>query len=130
VAARGPAGRLISGTDRRGWSMPVGPPTMPSAYHLRSRRSGDIAGSYDGQLHVADSGIIPQSGLTMEQLGNALVTQAPEGAAGGQELAVTSTNFADNASPSATVADTWSLVTKIAISHVSLSPLEREPLGK
>ena len=108
----------------------MGPPTMSSAYHPSSKRSGDIAGPHDSQLHVADSGILPQSALTMEQIGDALVTQASEGTAGWQELAIASMDLADNASPSATVADTWSLVTKIAISHVSLSPLEREPLGK
>jgi hypothetical protein len=79
---------------------------------------------------VADTRVVPQSGLTVEQIGDALVTQAPEGTTGRQVLAVTSTDFADHASPSATVAHTGSLVTKIAVSHFSLSPLEREPLGK
>ena len=66
----------------------------------------------------------------MEQVGDALVTQAPEGTARSQVFAVTSTDLADHASPSATVADTGSLVTKVAVSHFSLSPLERAPLGK
>jgi hypothetical protein len=79
---------------------------------------------------VADPGIVPQRTLTMEQVGDALVAQTTEGTAGRQVLAVTTTDRTDRASPSATVADTGSLVTKIAISHVSLSPLEREPLGK
>jgi hypothetical protein len=110
--------------------MPVGPPTMPSAYHPNSGCSGDIAGPHDSQPHVADPGIVPQGALTVEQLGDALVTQATERTAGWQVLAVTSTDLADCASPSATMADTGSLVTKIAIAHFSLSPLEREPLGK
>jgi len=110
--------------------MPVGPPMMSPAYHLGRRWSGDIAGPQDGQLHVADYRIVPQGGLAMEQLGDALVTQATERTAGWQVLAVTSTDLADCASPSATMADTGSLVTKIAIAHFSLSPLEREPLGK
>ncbi len=110
--------------------MPVGPPTMSSAYHPGSRWSGDIAGPHDGQLHVADSGIVTQSGLTMEQVGDAHVTQSSEGTAGSQVLAVTSTDLADHASPSATVTDTGSLMTNVAVSHFSLSPLEREPLGK
>lgn len=79
---------------------------------------------------MADSGMVPQSGLTMEQVGDALVTQTSKGTAGSQVLAVTSTDLADHPSPSATVADTGSLMTKIALSHFSLSPLEREPLGK
>jgi hypothetical protein len=66
----------------------------------------------------------------MEQVGHALVTQTTEGPAGRKVLAVTSTHLAHCASPSATMADTGSLVTKIAIAHFSLSPLEREPLGK
>jgi hypothetical protein len=110
--------------------MAVGPPAMPSAYHLGSRWSGDIAGPHDGQPHVANPGVVAQGALTMEQVGDALVAQAPEGTARRQELAITSTDLADGTSPSATVADTGSLVTKIAISHFSLSPLEREPLGK
>jgi hypothetical protein len=66
----------------------------------------------------------------MEQVGDALVTQAPECTTGCQVLAVASTNLADHASPSAAMADSGSLVTEIAVSHFSLSPLEREPLGK
>ena len=110
--------------------MPVGPPMMSPAYHLGRRWSGDIAGPHDSQPHVADPGIVPQGALTMEQLGDALVTQTTEGTPRGQVLAVTSADFADHPSPSATVADTRSLMTKIAVSHFSLSPLEREPLGK
>jgi hypothetical protein len=110
--------------------MAVGPPTMLAAYHPRCRCSGDIAGPHDGQPHVADPGIVPQRALTMEQVGGALVTQAPERTPGRQVLAVDSTDLADCASPSASVTDTGSLVTKIAIAHFSLSPLEREPLGK
>jgi hypothetical protein len=79
---------------------------------------------------VADARIVAQGGLTMKEVGDALVTQASEGTAGGDVLAIASTHLADNASPSAPVAHTGSLVTKIALSHFSLSPLEREPLGK
>jgi hypothetical protein len=110
--------------------MAVGPPAMPSAYHLSRGCSGDIAGPHHGQLHMTDPRIVPQGALAVEQVGDALVTQATEGAAGRQVLAVTSTDLAHCASPSATMADTGSLVTKIAIAHFSLSPLEPEPLGK
>jgi hypothetical protein len=103
---------------------------MSSAYHPSSSWSGDIAGPHDREFHVADSGIVPQGGLTMEQVGDALVTQASETATRRQVLTVTATDLADHASPSAAVADTGSLVTEIAVSHFSLSPLEREPLGK
>jgi hypothetical protein len=93
--------------------------------------SGDIAVPNDGQLDVTDPGVVPESGLAVEQGGDALVTEATEGTAGGQVLAVPSTDLADHPSPSAAMADTGSLMTKIAaVSHFSLSPLEREPLGK
>jgi hypothetical protein len=103
-----------------------------SDYHDRDNRcSGDIAVPHDGQLDVADPGVGPESGLAVEQGGDALVTEATEDTAGGKKLAVTSTDLADHCLPSATMADTVSLVTKVAaVSHVSLSPLEREPLGK
>jgi hypothetical protein len=66
----------------------------------------------------------------MEQVTEALVTQASKGATGGQIFAVGSTDLADHSCPSTTMADTGSLVTQVAVSHVSLSPLERESLGK
>jgi hypothetical protein len=103
---------------------------MSSAYHPSSSWSGDIAGPHDRELHVAHPSTVPQGGLTMEQVSDALVAQASEGTTRCQVLAVTSTDLADHASPSAAMADSGSLVTEIAVSHFSLSPLEREPLGK
>jgi hypothetical protein len=111
--------------------MAVGPPAVFSAgYHVGSRWSGDIAVSQDGQLDVVHTGVGPQCGLTMEEGGDTFVTQATEGTARGEVFAVASTDLADRSSPSATVADPGSLVSKVAVSHFSLSPLEREPLGK
>ena len=110
--------------------MPVGPPMMSSAYHSRPHRSGDIARPHDGQLRVADPGVIPPSSLAMEQVTEAFVTQAPEGTTGGQIFAVCPADLTHHAFPSTTMADTGSLVTQVAVSHVSLSPLERESLGK
>jgi hypothetical protein len=99
-------------------------------YHRASRWSGDIAVPKDGQLDVTNTGVVPQGGLAVEKVGDALVAQASKGTARGEVLAIGSTELADHSSPSATVADTGSMVTKVAVSHFSLSPLEREPLGK
>jgi hypothetical protein len=110
--------------------MPVRPPTMSSAYHLEEGWSGDIASPHHGQLHVADPGIVAPRRLGMKEVGHAIVTEAPEGPACGQIFAVSSTHLADLASPSATVADTGSLMTKVALSHFSLSPWNGRPLGK
>jgi hypothetical protein len=110
--------------------MPVGPPMMSSAYHSRAHRSGDIARPHDGQLRVAERGVVPLSGLPMEQVSEALVTQTPESTTGNQVFAVGPTDLTDHAAPSTTMADTGALVTQVTVSHVSLSPLERESLGK
>jgi hypothetical protein len=123
-------GGAVAEADGVGGSMSVGPPTMSSAYHRGSGWLGDIAIPHHGQLHLADLRVLPRSGLTTEEIGDALVTQASEVTAGSQVLAITSTDLADHASPSATMADTGSPAAKVALSHFSLSPLEREPLGK
>jgi hypothetical protein len=110
--------------------MPVGPPMMSSAYHSRAQRSGDIARPYDGELRVANPGLVPQSGLAMEQVSEALVTQAPESTTGDQVFAIGPSDLTDHACPSTTMAHAGSLMTQVAVSHFSLSPLERESLGK
>jgi hypothetical protein len=111
--------------------MPMGPTLMLSAdYHRGSWWSGDIAIPEHSELDVTHTWVVTQGGLTMEEGGDALVTQATEGPARGEILAIASTDLADYSSPSTTVADPGSLVTKVAVSHFSLSPLEREPLGK
>ena len=61
--------------------MPVGPPTMPSAYHGGERGSGDIARTHDGQLHVANPEVVVPRRIGMEEVGHAIVTEAPEGTA-------------------------------------------------
>jgi hypothetical protein len=76
------------------------------------------------------TGVVAQSSLPVEKVCNALVTQPSEGTAGSQILTVASTDLADQASPTAPMAHTGSLVTKVAVWHISLSPLKREPLGK
>ena len=103
---------------------------MSSAYHSRAQRSGDIAGPHDGQLRVADPETVPPSGLAMEQVIEALVTQAPEGTTGNQVFSVGPADLTDHAAPSTTMADTGPLAPQVAVSHFSLSPLERESLGK
>jgi hypothetical protein len=111
--------------------MPVGPPTMSSAYHVMIGRSGDIAIPHDGQFRVANHPVFPQRRLAEEQVSDALGTKPTERSPRRQVLAVITADLPDGSSPSAAMAHPGTLMGEVvAVSHFSLSPLERGALGK
>jgi hypothetical protein len=110
--------------------MPVGPPTMSSAYHVMIESSGDIAIPYEVQFRLANHPVFPQRRLANEQVSDAVGTKATERPPRRQVLAVTTADFPDGSSPSAAMAYPGALMGEVvAVSHFSLSPLERGALG-
>jgi hypothetical protein len=111
--------------------MPMGPPMMSSTYHSGCRWLGDITIPRESQLCATGAGLFPLTGLTVKQVSDALAAKAPVRTTGREAFSISAADLSNYPAPATSMTNARPLMTEAtAVSHFSLSPLEREPLGK